>query len=419
MNNTNQPANPFFSAQDERDRRWRLILGKTEEAEQQPGDNGEGEDGEDGDTGQGPADQSGQGDLSEQDQALDDALESLYGDGDEGGDSNSSPEVARWLGDINSYFPEQVATLMQKDALKKLKIREILKDEQLLEQLQPDIELATQLLSLSKVLPAETKETARQVVREVVEDLRKQLEYPLQQAIRGTLQKATRTNRPKLNEIDWHRTIHANLKHYQPDQKTIIPERVIGYGRQNESLHDVILCIDQSGSMKQSVVYASIFGAVMASLPALNTRLVVFSTQFVDLTDKLSDPVDALFGVQLRGGTNIAKALAYCHQQVTRPEQTLLVLITDLFEGNKDKQQLVNRVAKLTAEGVQVVVLLALSDKGTPRFNREISAELVTLGVPAFACTPALFPDMMGAALAKRDIAQWAASNGIVTAPLN
>ncbi|HFC12176.1 MAG TPA: VWA domain-containing protein, partial [Anaerolineae bacterium] len=224
---------------------------------------------------------------------------------------------------------------------------------------------------------------------------------------------------PKFNEINWHRTILANLKHYQPEYNSIIPERLIGYGRMRESLREVVLCIDRSGSMAQSVVYASIFGAVMASLPALKTQMVLFSTQVVDITDKLSDPVDALFGVQLRGGTNIAKALAYCEQLITTPAQTLLVLITDLFEGNKDKGELVERIARFSAEGTHVITLLALNDQGTPKFNRAIAAELVDIGIPAFACTPALFPDLMGAALAKRDIGEWAAANGIVTAPFN
>ena len=188
--------------------------------------------------------------------------------------------------------------------------------------------------------------------------------------------------------------------------------------RQRESLRDVILCIDQSGSMMQSMVYGSVFGAVMASLPSLKTHVVAFSSEVADLTEQMSDPVEALFGSKLRGGTNIDRAVAYCEQLVTRPNDTLFVLITDLFEGNK-KGQLPERIAGLIERGVQFITLLALSDKGTPRFNRKLAQELVDLNVPAFACTPKLFPDLMGAALAKRDVTQWAASNGIVVAPHN
>ncbi|MGB1252708.1 MAG: VWA domain-containing protein [Candidatus Promineifilaceae bacterium] len=398
----------IYSSQQERDRRWRLILGKTEEEQPQSDDgNGEAQPGEGNDP-----------NLSEEDQKIDEALDDLYGEGDEGGLSDPSPDLASWLGNIRSYFDDDVAHMLERDALKKLKIRQLLKDPDQLATIEPNLELATQLLTLSRAIPTEAKETARQLVREVVDELRAQLEYPLQQAIQGSLNRAIRTRRPKFKEIDWNRTIHANLKHYQPKHNTIIPETLIGYGKQRESLRDVILCIDQSGSMMQSMVYASIFGAVMASLPSLKTHVVVFSSEVADLTDQLSDPVEALFGSKLRGGTNIDRAVAYSEQLVSRPNDTLFILITDLFEGNS-KGQLVPRVAGLVKRGVQFVTLLALNDKGTPRFNRTIAQKLVDLGVPAFACTPALFPDLMGAALAKRDLNQWAASNGIVVAPHN
>jgi len=176
------------------------------------------------------------------------------------------------------------------------------------------------------------------------------------------------------------------------------------------------LCIDQSGSMGQSVVYASIFGAVMASLPALQTRLVVFDSNVVDLTEQLVDPVELLFGIQLRGGTNIDRALAYCQQLVSRPRDTILVLISDLFEGG-NRASMLERVADLVANGVQVIVLLALNDQGAPRYNHQIAQELVALSVPAFACTPDLFPNLMAAALNGEDIRRWAATHHIVTAP--
>jgi Mg-chelatase subunit ChlD len=253
----------------------------------------------------------------------------------------------------------------------------------------------------------------------VVEAMTEKLDYPLRQAIQGSLNRAQRSNRPRrASDVNWLHTIRANLKHYQPRQRTVVPERMIGYSRQRHSLRDVILCIDQSASMGQSVVYASIFGSVMASLPALHTRLVVFSTDVVDLTDQLQDPVDLLFGIRLGGGTNIDRALAYCQGLVTRPRDTILVLITDLYEGS-NREGVVRRAAALTANGVQVIVLLALNDQGAPRFNRALAQEFVDLGIPSFACTPDLFPDLMGAAINGHDIREWAASNNIVTAPIN
>lgn len=411
---------PFTSSADlETERRWRLILGK-EASEEVQGQQGQASP-DDYEEGQGEAGESEgeQNLLSEEDQRVDDALDALYGDGDLGGDSDSAPDIARWLGDIHEYFPSPVAQLMQQDALKKLRLQKLLADPEALAKIEPDLNLATKILALKKIMPEKTKETARQVVRKVVDELKEKLEYPLLQALQGSLNRALRTRRPrKPKDINWLHTIKANLKHYQPEKRTVIPETLIGYGKERSSLHDIILCIDQSGSMAKSVVYASIFGAVMASLPALDTRLVLFDTAVVDMTDELDDPVDLLFGIQLRGGTNINRALGYCQEKVTRPRDTILVLISDLFEGG-NKDDMLKRTASLVNDGVKVIVLLALDDQGAPKFNRQIAQDLADIGVPSFACTPALFPELMGAAISDQDIKQWAAANDIMTAPSN
>lgn len=412
----------------ERARRWRLILGK-DASERSKEDDGEYEEpiGTEPDDAEGQKGGEGEeedvsatdtGELSADDRTLDRALDALYGSGNDGGLGDSAPELARWLGDIRKYFSQPVAQMMQQDALKKANLRRLLNEPDVWQEIEPDLELVSKLLSLSRLMPTETKETAKKIVRQVVEELTEQLEFPLRQAIQGSINRALRAPRPRLKEINWQRTVYANLKHYQPQQKTIVAEKFIGYGKQRNSLRDVILCLDQSGSMGKSIVYGSIFGAIMASIPALNTRLVAFSTDVVDLTDELSDPVDLLFGIQLRGGTDIQKALRYCESVVTRPRETILLLISDLFEG-RGKEAMLRRTASLVDSGVQVIVLLALSDDGTPRFNRTVAQQMADLGVPCFACTPALFPDLMGAAINGQEMSQWAAANNIVIAPKN
>ncbi len=215
---------------------------------------------------------------------------------------------------------------------------------------------------------------------------------------------APRISRPRHHDIDWNRTIAANLKHYLPEYRTIVPERLIGYGRASRSVKkEVVLCVDQSGSMAASVVYASVFGAVLASMRSIDTRLVVFDTAVVDLTDQLDDPVDVLFGTQLGGGTDINRALAYCQSQITRPTETVVVLISDLYEGGI-RDEMLKRVAAMKAAGVQFVTLLALSDEGAPAYDREHAAALAALDAPAFACTPDLFPEVMAAAIEKRPL---------------
>lgn len=376
---------------DDRLRRWRLILG-----------------GEDAD--------GTEFALTGDDMVIDRALAALYDSERQGGLGASAPSVARWLGDIRTYFPSSVVRVIQKDALERLDLKRLLLEPEMLEAVEPDVHLVGTLISLRSVMPAKTRDTARMVVNRVVETLMRKLANPTRQAILGSLNRAARNRRPRHNEMDWNRTIRANLKNYQAEYKTIIPEIKIGYGRKRSSLRDVILCVDQSGSMAASVVYSSIFGAVMASLPAVKTNLVVFDTSVVDLTEELHDPVELLFSTQLGGGTDINRALAYCQGLVRRPQETILVLISDLYEGGV-RDELLKRAASLQSSGVQFIVLLALSDEGRPGYDHAIAAELAKLGIPAFACTPDLFPDLMAAAINSRDIGEWASSHEIVTTP--
>jgi Mg-chelatase subunit ChlD len=240
-----------------------------------------------------------------------------------------------------------------------------------------------------------------------VAELEQRLADRMRAAVTGALDRSARTRRPLPADVDLARTIRANLQHFSPDLGTIVPERLVGHGRRRQSVHrDVILAVDQSGSMAESVVYAGLFGAVLASMRALRTHFVAFDTAVVDLTDELGDPVELLFGTQLGGGTDINRAIAYCEGLVTRPTDTLLVLISDLYEGGV-RAELLRRVAALVAAGVQVVVLLALSDKGAPAYDHDNAAALAAMGVPAFACTPDLFPDLMAAALKRDDLTHW------------
>jgi len=365
----------------ERLRRWRLILGSKE------------------------ADGTGCK-LSGADLTIDNTLSALYDEERSGGLGSSSPKVARWLGDIRKYFPSSIVKVMQQDALERLNLRQMLLEPEMLSQVEPDVHLVGNLLSLSSVMPEKTKDTARQVVRRVVEELQRKLTNPTRQAVLGSLNRAIRNRRPRHNEIDWHRTIRANLKHYQQDYRTIIPEVRIGYGRKRSALKHIILCIDQSGSMATSVVYAGIFGAVLASLPAVKTRIVAFDTAVVDLTDLSPDPVDLLFGTQLGGGTNINRALAYCQGFVSQPQDTIFILISDLYEGG-NRQEMLKRVGGLVGSGVQFIALLALNDDGAPMYDSRIAGALAGFGIPAFACSPDRFPDLMAAAISRRDIGKW------------
>ncbi|MCB8964358.1 MAG: VWA domain-containing protein [Bacteroidales bacterium] len=332
-----------------------------------------------------------------------------------GGQEGSNPGIARWLGDIRKYFPVSVVNVMQNDALKHPELqKKMIFEPEILEKTEADVHLIATLMELGKLIPAKTKETARRVIQKVVDELMARLEQKTIATLNGALDKSARNRRPRYSEINWDATIRKNLKHYQHQYKTIIPEERIGYGRKSKkSVKDIILCIDQSGSMGSSVVYSGIFGAVMASLPNVKTRMVMFDTQVIDLTEDLKDPVDLLFGVQLGGGTDINRALAYCQELIAKPDDTILVLITDLYEGGNE-QEMHRRAKEITDSGVQLICLLALNDEGCPAYDNNHAKEFAKNSIPVFACTPDLFPELMSAAIKKTDLKQWAGNHEVV-----
>ena len=361
------------------------------------------------------------------------ALTALYGPGETGqaggprdlqaragrrsaGLGRSAPGLARWLGDIRSYFPVSVVRVMQRDAMDRLGLRQLLVEPEMLEAVTPDVSLVAALVALGRVIPEHSRTTARAVVRQVTAELERRLAQRTRAALRGSLQRAARTRRPRPGDIDWDRTVRANLRHYRPEIGTVIPERIVGVGRRRNSVErEVILAVDQSASMAESVVYASVFATVLAGMPALRTSLVVFDTEVVDLTAELADPVEVLFATQLGGGTDINQAVSYCQGLITRPADTVLVLISDLVEGGR-RDELVARMAALVEAGVVAVVLLALNDEGSPAFDHDLAGELASVGVSAFASTPDLFPDLMAAAMERRDLARWAGEQGVTAA---
>jgi Mg-chelatase subunit ChlD len=378
-------------SEQERRRRWRLVVGDEDAADAS---------------------------FSERDTRLSAALTALYGTQakkSKGSLAASAPRVARWLGDIREFFPASLVQVIQKDAFERLNLKSLLMEPEFLQTLEADVNLVADLMSLRSAIPEKSKDTARMVVRKVVDDLMARLAHRTIETLRGALNRQRRTRRPRHPDIDWPRTIRANLRHYQPAHRTIVPETLIGFSRKSRTraeLEHVILCVDQSGSMAPSVVYASIFAAVLASLPVISTSLVCFDTAILDLTEQLADPVEALFGVQLGGGTDINAALAYCEGRIERPAKTHLVLISDLYEGGNAAEMLA-RAAAMKQSGVNLIVLLALSDQGQPAYDSKHAGLIAAMDCPVFACTPDQFPDLMATALTRQDIAAWATAQDI------
>jgi hypothetical protein len=374
--------------------RWRLILGH--------------------DSQQALGGLSSQGLQLSADQVLmDEALAAIYdetGDDRQGGPRSaglgaSAPRLAKWLGDIRMYFTEDVVTVIQQDAIERKGMAQLLFEPEMLKNVQPNVQLVGTLMSLRGQIPERTKETARMVVRAVVEKIKLALESKIRQAVMGALNRNEHSPIPHVDSIDWKWTIGRNLRNYNQDLQKLIPERVYFFSRaQRTNNWTVIVDMDQSGSMADSVVYGAVCGSIFASLPALDTRVVAFDTEVVDLTEKCgNDPVDMLFGVQLGGGTDINKSVAYCEPFITDPARTLFILITDLFEGG-NQSQLVRRLGDMVASGVRVICLLALSDSGVPSFDESLARRLAGLRIPCFGCTPQKLPDLLEGALRGNDL---------------
>jgi hypothetical protein len=389
--------------------RWRLILGK--------------------EANEGLCQMAGRGNLLDGDQGnLDQALEQIYGAecalGDGSGDQpskaakrsaglgGSAPRLAKWLGDIRGYFSSDVVAVIQKDAIERRGLRQLLFEPETLGQVTPNIELVGTLMALKNMIPDRVKETAREVVRAVVEEIMKRLRGGLEQAVRGAMDRSRHSPHRCLPNMDWARTIRRNLKNYDRERKVVVPETFHFFARQHRRREwNVIVCMDQSGSMADSVVYGGVTGAIFASMPALESHVVVFDTEVVDLTEKCHDPVDVLFGVQLGGGTDINRAVAYCQGLIHDPRKTLFLLITDLFEGG-NARELVRRMEEMTESGVKAICLLALSDSGVPAHDENMARRFAGAGVPCFGCTPKMLPTLLEGALKGKDLFQLAKACG-------
>jgi uncharacterized protein with von Willebrand factor type A (vWA) domain len=381
-----------MSTRDDALTRWRLILGqRAEQANLAFRLGGKGEQSESGDAPLQRALPAGMG-LT----VLDRALSFVY-DGNErfGGTGDSAPYVPQWLEQMRALFNQSTLAMVQRDAFERTGLAELLLQPEIVPRLQPDVRLAATILSFKEQIPDEVKQTARDLIRQVVDELRRKLETQIVQTVIGALQRNRYSPIRSARNLDWRRTLKSNLKNYLPERKTIIPERL--YFWANEKRYrdwQIIILVDQSGSMANSAIYASLMACIFASLQVLETHLVVFDTSIVDLTPYLSgDPVELLFSLQLGGGTDIAQAVAYGANLVKRPEKCIFVLITDLYEGG-DEAALLTRLRALRESKVQVLCLLALED-GKPVYHKTLARQVAALDIPTVAATPNKLLELM------------------------
>lgn len=378
--------------------RWRLILGQESE---------------DRFRGMGGQGLSGEMDL------MDQALAAIYnrtenggfgsssgGRGGGGGSGPSSPQISRWLGDVRSLFDKDLVTVIQGDAMTRCGLKQLIFEPELLENLEPDVNLAATILLLKDQIPKRSKESVRAFIRKIVEEINRLLEQDIRRAVTAAVNKRKHSPIPSAAAMDYKMTISRNLKHYSPELKTIVPEHFYFFDRTSTTAANkwkIILDIDQSGSMGESVIYSSIMSCILASMSSVSTHIVAFDTNIVDLTEKCEDPVDLLFGFQLGGGTNIDQSVAYCEKLIENPSKTLFFLISDLEEGG-NRAALLRRLSQLKESGVTVVCLLALADGGKPYYDAQMAQKIAGLGIPCFACNPQMLPLLLERALKGQDL---------------
>lgn len=388
----------------ERLKRWRLILGAESEdrfSKMQGSDGG------------------GLG-LSAEELMMDQALAAIYNQTSSGGFGNgpggrgagrgpSNPQITRWLGDVRTLFEQDMIKIIQADAVERCGLKQLLLEPEMLEQMEPDVGMASTILMLKDQIPKASKESVRGFIRKIVEELNRLLADDIRRAVTAAINRRQHSPIPSASALDFDNTIKNGLKNYNPQLKKIIPDHYYFFDRTTTSAankYTIILDVDQSGSMGESVIYSSVISCVLASMASLKTRIVAFNTKVVDLTEKCDDPVDLLFGFQLGGGTDINQSVAYCQQFIEKPQKTLFFLVSDLYEGG-NRAALLRRMEEMKASGVQVVSLLAIADGGRPYYDTTVAGRLAALGIPCFACNPQMLPELLKRTLKGEDLTQF------------
>ena len=300
----------------------------------------------------------------------------------------SSPGLVTWLGEVRELFPRETAEVVEGHALERYGLTSLVTDPLTLERLEPSEQLLRTLLALKGHLGDEALAVARRIIRQVVEELTRRLRTDVRRAMTGRLSRDRHSPVQIAANFDAAGTIRRNLKHFDPDRGQLVLQEVLFFERNTRRLPwDVIVCVDQSGSMVGSVIHSAVMAGILSGLPAFRVRLVVFDTSVVDLIDQVDDPVEVLMRVQLGGGTDIAQAVCYCSQLVENPQRTVLVLVTDFCEGGPPSE-LVRAVRGLAESRVTLIGLAALDGEAHPLYDRDVAQRLADCGMSIAALTP-------------------------------
>jgi Mg-chelatase subunit ChlD len=294
----------------------------------------------------------------------------------------------KWLNELRELFPKETVEVVEKHALDRYGIKELITDPQTLEKLEPNQQLLTTLLSLRSQLKGEILTTVRKIIKHVVDEIKKKIESQIRQTLTGKINKFRHSPIAVRQNFDALGTIRKNLKHFNTERNQLIIEQLRFFERNNLRLPwDIIICVDQSGSMADSVIHSAVMAGILSGLPSFKVKIVVFDTNIVDLSGHVDDPVEVLMHVQLGGGTDIGKAVRYCTQLVENPHRTIFVLLTDFCEG-ASPAELVRSVKKLAEMRVKLIGLASLDGNTDPAYDRQMAGRLAECGMEIAALTP-------------------------------
>ncbi len=315
--------------------------------------------------------------------------------GRRGGAGPSVLSVPEWIDGVNELFPAQAREVMQRELVRRRGIDELLDKPELLEKIEPNVELVKTLLTHRGLLNENTRVLARRIIDQVVQQLKEKMQLHVEQSISGAIRRDRHSPRPVFRNLDLNTTIRRNLVNYNPETGKLLVEKVFFYAAErNKRPWHIIVLVDQSGSMLESAIFSTVMASIFHELPSLRTSLVLFDTQIVDLSDQVGQPVDVLMQVQLGGGTDITLGLQYAAQLVREPARTIVVLISDFYEG-RDERDLLKQADMMTQSGIRMIGLGALGYDARPGYCRSTAKKLRKVGVDILSCTPEKLAECM------------------------
>lgn len=309
--------------------------------------------------------------------------------------SSSRLSIPKWIENVKNFFPKQTKEVLEKDLIERSDLKDIIKNPELFEKVEPSLEMVKVIIGLKHMLPENIKNVARKIVKKVVDALKGKLKQEVERHIVGAIKRDKHTPIKVFRNIDWKQSIQKNLKHYDLNiKKLIMAEPRFFSAERRKKPWQIVVLIDESGSMTDSVIYSIVMASIFSSLPSVHTNLIIFDTQVVDLSSKLDDPVDILMSVQLGGGTDITRAVRYGQSLIKKPKKAIMVIISDFYEGRNYRD--LTKALKHVLEGqTKILGIAALGYDSEPMYDRRYAKEMNGMGIDVLACTPQNLPEII------------------------